>query len=57
MIVGLRDYVTRNDFPGVILGLSGGIDSARQGVGSPALGRFERPPALASPTGAVNREV
>jgi NAD+ synthase len=28
MIVGLRDYVTRNGFPGVILGLSGGIDSA-----------------------------
>jgi NAD+ synthase len=28
MIVGLRDYVTRNGFPDVILGLSGGIDSA-----------------------------
>ncbi|MFC3711837.1 NAD+ synthase [Sphingoaurantiacus capsulatus] len=28
MIVGLRDYVTRNRFPGVVLGLSGGIDSA-----------------------------
>ncbi|MEO6226111.1 MAG: NAD+ synthase [Sphingomicrobium sp.] len=28
MMVGLRDYVARNDFPGVILGLSGGIDSA-----------------------------
>ncbi|MGZ2412432.1 NAD+ synthase [Sphingomonas sp. F9_3S_D5_B_2] len=28
MIVALRDYVTRNGFPGVILGLSGGIDSA-----------------------------
>lgn len=28
MMVGLRDYVVRNDFPGVILGLSGGIDSA-----------------------------
>ncbi|HYU94992.1 MAG TPA: NAD+ synthase [Sphingomicrobium sp.] len=28
MVVGLRDYVTRNGFPGVILGLSGGIDSA-----------------------------
>ena len=28
MIVGLRDYVNRNRFPGVILGLSGGIDSA-----------------------------
>ncbi|MEO6360876.1 MAG: NAD+ synthase, partial [Sphingomicrobium sp.] len=28
MMVGLRDYVARNGFPGVILGLSGGIDSA-----------------------------
>jgi len=28
MIVALRDYVERNGFPGVILGLSGGIDSA-----------------------------
>ena len=28
MVVGLRDYVSRNGFPGVILGLSGGIDSA-----------------------------
>jgi len=28
MVVGLRDYVTRNGFPGVLLGLSGGIDSA-----------------------------
>jgi NAD+ synthase len=28
MTVGLRDYVERNGFPGVILGLSGGIDSA-----------------------------
>ncbi len=28
MVVGLRDYVNRNRFPGVVLGLSGGIDSA-----------------------------
>ncbi|MBK1663997.1 NAD+ synthase [Rhodospirillum rubrum] len=28
MVLGLRDYVTKNGFPGVILGLSGGIDSA-----------------------------
>ncbi len=28
MILSLRDYVTRNRFPGVVLGLSGGIDSA-----------------------------
>ncbi len=28
MMIGLRDYVNANRFPGVILGLSGGIDSA-----------------------------
>lgn len=28
MVLGLRDYVNRNGFPGVVLGLSGGIDSA-----------------------------
>ncbi len=28
MVVGLRDYVDANGFPGVLLGLSGGIDSA-----------------------------
>lgn len=27
-MLGLRDYVNKNGFPGVILGLSGGIDSA-----------------------------
>ena len=27
-VIGLRDYVEKNGFPGVILGLSGGIDSA-----------------------------
>jgi NAD+ synthase len=28
LIVGLQDYVSKNGFPGVVLGLSGGIDSA-----------------------------
>jgi NAD+ synthase len=28
MMLGLRDYVTKNGFPGIVLGLSGGIDSA-----------------------------
>jgi NAD+ synthase len=28
LMLGLRDYVDKNGFPGVILGLSGGIDSA-----------------------------
>ena len=28
LVTGLRDYVDKNGFPGVVLGLSGGIDSA-----------------------------
>ena len=28
MVLGLRDYARKNRFPGVVLGLSGGIDSA-----------------------------
>ncbi|WP_091740453.1 NAD+ synthase [Phenylobacterium immobile] len=28
MTLGLRDYVTKSGFPGVLLGLSGGVDSA-----------------------------
>ena len=40
MMTGLHDYVQRNGFPGVILGLSGGIDSALSAaVAVDALGR------------------
>ena len=28
LVTGVRDYITKNRFPGVLLGLSGGIDSA-----------------------------
>jgi len=28
LVMGVRDYVTKNGFPGALLGLSGGIDSA-----------------------------
>ena len=28
LLTGLRDYITKNGFPGVLIGLSGGIDSA-----------------------------
>jgi NAD+ synthase (glutamine-hydrolysing) len=28
LVLGVRDYVTKHHFPGVVLGLSGGIDSA-----------------------------
>ena len=39
MMIGLRDYVERNRFPGVVLGLSGGIDSALSAaVAADALG-------------------
>ena len=39
MVLGLRDYVNKNGFPGVILGLSGGIDSAiSAAVATDALG-------------------
>ena len=32
LVLGLRDYVRKNRFPGVVLGLSGGIDSALSAV-------------------------
>ena len=28
LVIGLRDYVAKNGFPGIVLGLSGGVDSA-----------------------------
>ncbi len=38
-VLGLRDYVTKNGFPGVVLGLSGGVDSALvAAIGADALG-------------------
>src|SRR5439155_22139724 len=40
LMIGLRDYVNKNCFPGVLLGLSGGIDSALTAcVAVDALGR------------------
>jgi NAD+ synthase len=39
MMLGLRDYVDKNRFPGIVLGLSGGIDSALSAaVAADALG-------------------
>jgi NAD+ synthase len=39
MMLGLRDYVNKNGFPGIVLGLSGGIDSAiSAAVAADALG-------------------
>ncbi len=48
--MGVRDYVEKNRFPGVLLGLSGGIDSALTlAVAVDALGR-ERVRALMLPS-------
>ncbi|WP_135467370.1 NAD+ synthase [Crenalkalicoccus roseus] len=50
MMLGLRDYVEKNRFPGVVLGLSGGIDSALSAaVAADALGP-ERVRAVAMPS-------
>lgn len=32
LVLGLKDYVEKNNFPGVLIGLSGGIDSALSAV-------------------------
>ena len=40
LVVALRDYVNKNGFPGVLLGLSGGVDSAiTLAIAVDALGR------------------
>lgn len=40
LVLGVRDYVNKNGFPGVVLGLSGGIDSALTlAIAVDALGR------------------
>ncbi len=28
LVLGVRDYVTKHGFPGVVMGLSGGVDSS-----------------------------
>src|SRR5450755_4583475 len=50
LVMGVRDYVEKNGFPGVLLGLSGGIDSALTlAVAVDALGR-DRVRALMLPS-------
>jgi NAD+ synthase (glutamine-hydrolysing) len=40
LVLGLQDYVNKNGFPGVVLGLSGGIDSALTlAIAADALGK------------------
>jgi NAD+ synthase len=56
MMLGLRDYVDKNRFPGVVLGLSGGIDSAiSAAVAADALGP-ERVRAVMMPSPYTSRE-
>ncbi|MCY0871218.1 MAG: NAD+ synthase [Acidithiobacillus caldus] len=50
LMLGLRDYVEKNGFPGVVLGLSGGVDSALTlAIAADALGP-ERVDALIMPS-------
>ena len=56
MMLGLRDYVNKNRFPGVVLGLSGGIDSALSAaVAVDALGR-ERVRCVMLPSRYTSRD-
>ncbi|HEX6004331.1 MAG TPA: NAD+ synthase [Burkholderiales bacterium] len=59
LTLGVRDYVNKNGFPGVLLGLSGGIDSALTlAVAADALGP-ERVRAVMMPsqyTASISRE-
>jgi len=56
MMLGLRDYVDKNRFPGIVLGLSGGIDSALSAVVAvDALGA-DRVRALFMPSRFSSRE-
>jgi NAD+ synthase len=56
MVLGLRDYVDKNRFPGVVLGLSGGIDSALSAaVAADALGP-DRVHCIMMPSRYTSRE-
>jgi NAD+ synthase (glutamine-hydrolysing) len=56
LVLGLKDYVEKNGFSKVVLGLSGGIDSALTGcIAVDALGA-ERVEALAMPSPFSSRE-
>ncbi|MEX2449448.1 MAG: NAD+ synthase [Rhodospirillales bacterium] len=56
MVMGLRDYVNKNGFPGVLIGLSGGVDSALSAaVAVDALGA-ERVHCVMMPSPYTSRE-
>ncbi len=59
IVLGVRDYIEKNNFPGVVLGLSGGIDSAVSlAIAVDAVGK-ERVTAVMMPsrhTSSMSRE-
>ena len=56
MVLGLRDYVAKNGFPGVVLGLSGGVDSGLSAaVAADALGP-DRVHALMMPSRYTSKD-
>ena len=56
MVLGLRDYVNKTGFPSVVIGLSGGVDSAlTAAVAADALGP-ERVHAIMMPSPYTSRE-
>jgi NAD+ synthase len=56
LMLGLRDYVLKNHFPGIVLGLSGGIDSALSAVvATDALGK-DRVHCVMMPSPYTSRE-
>ncbi len=56
LVLGLRDYVRKNRFPGVVLGLSGGIDSAlTAAIAADALGA-DRVHCVMMPSPYTSRE-
>lgn len=56
MVLALRDYVNKNRFPGVVLGMSGGIDSALSAaVATDALGP-DRVHCVMMPTGYTSSD-
>ncbi|MEW6583451.1 MAG: NAD+ synthase [Actinomycetota bacterium] len=56
LVTGIRDYVDKNGFPGVVIGLSGGIDSAlTAALAADALGP-DRVTGVAMPSRYTSRE-
>ncbi|MEX1203997.1 MAG: NAD+ synthase [Dongiaceae bacterium] len=56
MMLGLGDYVDKNGFPGVILGLSGGVDSALSAAVAPDALGADRVRAVMMPSPYTSRD-